>query len=154
MQTVGIKELVAEVLKSLPEPHTEDVIDNVFQAIEANPAWKERYDTLVARHGKTVVNTFSGWWIARFEERSSTEVVSAKSKLIDTYSKLGGSAKKLGKKLKAQLALDALAEYYQKNRDSMPASVRNERELIQELIMEGLPVEEAFSQAISKGRGS
>lgn len=154
MQTAGIKELVSGVLGSLPEPHTEDVIDDAFQAIEANPKWLATYDMLVERHGKPTVNTFIGWWIARYEERTGKEVVSAKSKLIDNYSKLGGPAKKMGKKLKAQGALDVLAAYYQTNRDSMPSSVRNARELIQELIMEGLPVEEAFSQAIAKGRNS
>jgi hypothetical protein len=154
MQTAGIKELVSEVLESLPEPHTEDVIDDAFQAVEANPKWLATYDMLVDRHGKQTVNSFFGWWVGRYEERATKDIVTAKSKLADNYSKLGGPAKKMGKKLKAQGALDVLAAYYQTNRDSMPASVRGSRELIQELIMEGLPVEEAFSQAITKGRNS
>lgn len=154
MQTAGIKELVTEVLESLPAPHTEDVIDDAFQAIEGQPKWLATYDMLVARHGKATVNSFVGWWIARYEERAVKEVAPAKSKLADNYSKLGGPAKKMGKKVKPQGALDLLAAYYQEHRDSLPASIRGSRELIQELIMEGLPVEEAFSQAVHKGRGS
>jgi len=152
MQTAGIKELVTEALDTIPKPHSADIIDEVFLVIENDPKLHARYDNLVERHGRQTVNSFAGWWIARFEEKSPDEVVPAKSKLVDNYSRLGGTAKKMGKKVKPQLALDALAAYYQKNRDSLPASVRGSRELIQELIMEGLPVEDAFSQALTKGR--
>ena len=150
MNTSGIKELVSEVLKDLPEPHAEDTIDQVFLAIEKRPEWLKKYEALVARHGKPAVNSLSGWWIARFEERAGDGEAEAKSKLIASYSRLGGTVKKVGKKVKEQEALDVMGAHYQKNRDAMPASVRNQRALILELLMEGVPVEEAFAKAMAK----
>ena len=38
--------LVAEILKSLPEPVGPDVIDDVFCAIEANNQWQAEFDGL------------------------------------------------------------------------------------------------------------
>jgi hypothetical protein len=153
MSTGGIKELMAEVLKELPQPRTADTIDEVFLAIEKHPAWLGRYESLVERHGRVTINTFSDWWIARLEERKGETSVKASSKLIDMYSKLGGKEKKVGKKLKAQEALDAMSAYYQSNRETFPAYVRTHRPLILEMIADGMPAEEAFTRAMVKKEG-
>ena len=42
-RTGGVKTLVEEVLATFPTPYSEDVIDEVFQAIEANPTWLAVY---------------------------------------------------------------------------------------------------------------
>jgi hypothetical protein len=42
-KTAGIKALVETVLDALPQPYTEDVIEDVFCAIESNPEWLSRY---------------------------------------------------------------------------------------------------------------
>ena len=47
-QTEDVKELVDEVLATLPTPYSEDVIDEVFQAIEADPTW-QRLSAIVQR---------------------------------------------------------------------------------------------------------
>jgi len=58
MHTVGVKNLVEMVLSSLPRPHTEDVIEDVFVAIEQNADWLQEYEYLCIDLGKNVVNTW------------------------------------------------------------------------------------------------
>ncbi|NRF71410.1 hypothetical protein HLB44_30935 [Aquincola sp. S2] len=51
------------------------------------------------------------------------------------------------KKIKESLALELMAAYFKKHKAGLPASVREHKDLIVELIMEGFSEEEAFSQA-------
>jgi hypothetical protein len=51
------------------------------------------------------------------------------------------------KKVKEQKAIELMAEHYAKNKGTLPASVREHREMIVELIMEGFSPEEAFAFA-------
>jgi hypothetical protein len=147
MRTAGVKRLVEQVLKSLPKPHTEDVIDDVFHAIEHRSEWRQEYDDLSTDLGKTVVNTWGGFWIASSEGRSGVQQVPArKSTLIDSYSKLTDVANRPGKKIKEHDALTMMSDYFQKNRTTLPASIVRHRELILELLMEGFTAEEAFSK--------
>jgi hypothetical protein len=44
-----------------------------------------------------------------------------------------------------------MAEHYKQHKSTLPAEVRNHRELIVELIMEGFPPEEAFAQCLRNG---
>ncbi len=44
-------------------------------------------------------------------------------------------------------ALQLMSEYYSKNKDSLPASLKEKRDFIIELLMEGFSPEETFSQA-------
>lgn len=53
------------------------------------------------------------------------------------------------KKVKENEALQLMSEYYQVYKNSLPASVRERRELIIEFIMEGFSVEDSFSQAMA-----
>lgn len=59
------------------------------------------------------------------------------------------SAIKPHKKVKEQTARELMAKYYKSNRATLPATVRDHRELIVELIMEGFSPGDAFSQARS-----
>jgi hypothetical protein len=52
------------------------------------------------------------------------------------------------KKVKEQKARELMSEHYKNNKDNLPASVKEHRELIIELIMEGFSPEEAFAQAL------
>lgn len=61
------------------------------------------------------------------------------------------SAIKPRKKVKEQKALELMAEHFRNNISTLPASVREHRELIVELIMAGFSPEEAFTQAQSNG---
>ena len=56
------------------------------------------------------------------------------------------SAIKPRKKVKEPKAIELMAEHYKNNKSKLPASVRDHRELIVELIMEGFSPEEAFTQ--------
>ena len=53
------------------------------------------------------------------------------------------------KKVKENEAVQLMSEYYQVYKNSLPASVRERRELIIEFIMEGFSVEDSFSQAMA-----
>ena len=89
MKTEPVKQLMEEALVSLPLPHGEDIIDEVFQAIERNPAWLRHYEDLCHEVTKLVVNTWGGHWIAQAVGRVGRRQVDAKSSLIGSYSKLG-----------------------------------------------------------------
>ena len=53
------------------------------------------------------------------------------------------------KRVKEKVALEIMASHYKGHKAQYPASVREHRELIIELIMEGFPVEQAFAQALA-----
>ena len=146
MRTAGVKRLMELALASLPLPHEEDVIDDVFFAIEQNPQWRQDYEDLCVELTKTVVNTWGGFWIAHHEGRSSDQhVPSKKSTLIGSFSKLTGPAvKRAGATIKEADALQWMSDYYYAHKSELPMGVRENRELIIELLMEGLQVEEAF----------
>ena len=88
-KTEAVKNLVEQVLASRPVPYTEDIIDDVFHAIESRSQWLQEYDQLCLDLGKRVVNQQGGQWVAKALDRIGSEQVSSrKSTLIDTYSKL------------------------------------------------------------------
>lgn len=152
MRTAGVKRLVDEVLASFPKPHGEDVIDDVFHAIENRPSWLKQYEDLCAELGKTTVNTWGGFWIAHIEGRSGEHQVPAvKTKLIESYSKLTkSSATKKRKKIKEPDALKMMSDFYLGNRDKLPTSIVKQREVIVELLVEGYTPEEAFAKVQGK----
>jgi hypothetical protein len=136
MRTAGIKRLVEQALASLPKPHTEDVIDDVFHAIEYRPEWRKEYENLCTDLGRMVVNTWGALWIANYEGCSGVhQVPSKKSTLIGSYSKLNLATANVKRKLKEPEALKLMSTYYQEHRAELPAHVRNHRELIVELLM-------------------
>jgi hypothetical protein len=150
MRTAGVKKLVERALAALPKPHTEDVIDDVFHAIEHQPEWHQEYADLCTDLGKTVVNTWGGYWIASHEGRSGhQQVPSKKSSLIASYSRLTTTATKTSGKRKEQEALQVMYAYYQEHSATLPAHVRTHRDLIVELLMEGLSAEDAFSMVLA-----
>lgn len=57
------------------------------------------------------------------------------------------SAIKPRKKVKEQKARELMADHYRNNHTTLPSAVRDHRELIVKLIMEGFSPEDAFSQA-------
>ena len=87
-KTEAVKNLVEQVLAS-PVPYTEDIIDDVFHAIESRSQWRQEYDQLCRDLGKRVVNQQGGQWVAKaLGKIGLQQVSSSKSTLIDTYSKL------------------------------------------------------------------
>jgi hypothetical protein len=146
MRTAGVKKLVGLALENLPKPYTEDIIDEVFAEIEHETEFMTEYDDLCRQLGKTTVNTWGGYWIANALGKTGVEQVPAKkSKLILSYSKLTAAAAAASGKRKEPLALQLMSDYYQENKGKLPASVRSHRDLIVEMIVAGLPVEEAFA---------
>lgn len=70
---------------------------------------------------------------------------------FDGFVKHTESAIKPRKKVKKPQALELMAEYYKQHKDTLPASIREHREMIVELIMEGFLPEEAFAQVQANG---
>jgi hypothetical protein len=60
-ETAGVRALVADALDSIPKPYTEDVIDDVFHAIESRRDLLARYSKECERLDKMVVNTWGGY---------------------------------------------------------------------------------------------
>jgi uncharacterized protein (DUF433 family) len=86
--TERVKTLVEEVLAKIPTPYSEDVIDEVFQAIEANPTWLTVYRGLCNDLDKVVVNQAVGSWTSKAVGRTGDHQVLSRSKLTASYSKL------------------------------------------------------------------
>src|SRR5436305_1155014 len=149
MRTAGVKKLVGMAMDNLPKPYTENVIDEVFQQIENEPELMVEYQALCKQLGKTTVNTWGGYWIANALGKTGLEQVPAKkNKLIQTYSRLTETAQAAGKKRKEAEALQLMSDYYQEHKARLPAYIRNHREDIVEMIIEGLPVEQVFAMQI------
>lgn len=88
-KTQGIDELVSDVLETISQPYREDVIEDVFLAIEQQPSWQRRYDELVLELGKDTVNKWVGRYTKQITGLKKPSQVSAKrSKITGSYSKL------------------------------------------------------------------
>jgi hypothetical protein len=153
MKTESIKRLMDDVLSSLPRPYTEHVIEDVFCAIELTTKWHKRYDDLCEEFGKTVTNTLGGYWIGRaLGKVGKRQITSRRSKLLGSYSILDADAPPPpARKPKQSEAAQLMSDYYQANKDKLPASIRKHRELIIELLMDGLSLEQAFAMALDSG---
>ena len=89
LKTVDVKALVEEVLDSLPQPRNEHVILVVFQTIESNLKWFDRYRIVCNKLDKSVVNQWIGKWTLRILDAVSIKQVQAEgTSLTETYSTL------------------------------------------------------------------
>jgi hypothetical protein len=88
-KTDDVRELVARVLRTIPQPWPSDVTDQVCLAIERHPDWLREYHGLVKELGQLSVNTSLGAHVKDLTnmENSGREVMS-KSHLIKGYSLL------------------------------------------------------------------
>ena len=146
-----MKQLVDEVLDTLPKPHTERVIEDVFAAIEQNAAWLKTYESIAYELGKPAANAWAGFWIAHAEGRIGDERETAtRATLIESYYKLSNPMPKRNKKMKEPEALKAMHEHFQANRAALPPTVRDYRDVIVTLIMSGIAPDVAFAKALEK----
>jgi hypothetical protein len=149
MRTAEVKLLMREVLATLPKPYSEHVIDDVFGAIERNRGWRQRYESQCDALGKTVVNTWGGYWVANaLGKAGEHQVPSKKSSLIGSYSILDTDAKSAMRKPKDGEARELMADYYRAHQTEMSPEIRKHRELIVELLMEGMPPADAFQMVL------
>ena len=151
MRAAQLKKLMEEVVATLPTPHGEDLIEDVFCAIEQNPKWRAEYDALQYSLGKGTMTGWGAFWIARCKGWTAGEQVSAaRSTLLDSYAKLVKGPKPSLKKVKEPEALKLMSDYFFANRDSLSAEVRKHRELLLELIKIGMAPAEAFPIVLEK----
>src|SRR5688572_21120155 len=86
MKTSDVKALFTEALASLPKPYSENVIDEVFYAIELNANWHNQYLSCCRDLGKDVVNNWGGKWIAKeLGKTGERQEPSQLSRLIGSY---------------------------------------------------------------------
>jgi hypothetical protein len=146
MKTSSVKTMVREVLDTLQTPYTQDVIDDVFQAIELDPKYLSRYHALCDELGKTVVNNWCGQWVAHaLGKTGEVQVPSRRSTLIRSYSLLDADAATVVRKPNEEEALQLMSDYYRANKDRLPADIRLHRDAIVELIVAGASAQNAFS---------
>jgi hypothetical protein len=84
--TAGVKSLVEDVLRTFSSTNSPDLIDHVFQAIEGNPQWSQRYQALRQQLGALVVNSWGAQYVAKHVGKTGQRQVPAKSSLIESYS--------------------------------------------------------------------
>lgn len=151
MPNLRLKQLVDQVLESLPVPHTENVIEDVFVAIEGDPVWRSTYDRMVYESGKPLVTAWAGFWISHAEKRTGDQrETAARSSLIESYARLVNPAEKRNKKVKEPDALKAMHDHFLAHRADLPSGIRDYREMIVTLIMDGIGTEAAFAQALDR----
>lgn len=151
MPNLRLKQLVDQVLARLPKPHTKDVVQDVFVAIEGDPDWRGAYDRMTYESGKAVVTSWASFWIAHAEKRTGDQrETAAASSLIDSYSPLVTPAEPRSKALKEPEALKAMHDHFTAHRAELPADIRDYRETILVLIMDGVATEKAFQQALAR----
>ncbi len=152
MRTAEVRILVRDVLGNMQAPYSQHVIDEVFEAIERDAGWRQRYDSLCAKLGRDVVNNWGGRWIAiTLEKAGEQQVSSKKSTLIGSYSILDTDAKTIARKPNRTDALNLMSDYYKAHRAGLPPNIADFREAIIQLLMDGLPPEEAFAAAVQGG---
>jgi hypothetical protein len=145
MKTGPVKALVAEVLATIPPPYSEHVIDDVFFAIESTPEWFREYESMCSTLGKTVLNNWTGYWVATaLGKQGEHQVPRRKSKLITSYSLLDTDAKTVMRKPKENDAREMMFAYYQAHKSELPKDIAKYRGAIIELLMEGVSPAEAF----------
>lgn len=97
MSDSPIEELVEAALSLLPPKHTEDVVHDVFEAIEKDAALLHEYKALCEQYktsgvsGPGNVNPTISTWVMKKTGRStlSSGHHSPRSRLIKSFSKLG-----------------------------------------------------------------
>jgi len=88
-KTAEVKQLVHEVLETIPRPYRDDVIARVFEKIEHVPEYRERYETLRSTLGPNVVHQSIGSWTARALGTRGEKQISGENRLLaDSYSLL------------------------------------------------------------------
>jgi hypothetical protein len=172
LRTAGVRDLVSEVLGSMPKPYTEDVIAHVFRGIEQNVEWRARYDQLCGELTKTVVNNWCGFWTERLLGGTAIREVSTKGGLSESYSKLsldghtslrhpaptrkstpGTAGTRTKQQVSEAAAAQLMSDYFQEHKTELPPSIRKYRERIIELLTTGASPEEAFSTVLTLDRG-
>jgi len=151
MSSMRLKQLVTEVLATNTAHDAGDVIEEVLVAIEANPVWRKTYDEVAHAQGKDMAAAWTGFWVAHLARRSGdVRETAARSTIIESFTRLDSPAQERSKKLDEAEAVQAMHEHYKANRETLPANVREHRDVIVALMMDGLPVEAAFAKALEK----
>jgi hypothetical protein len=87
-KTADVKELVLEVLATIPRPYSEDITDDVCVAIEGNDRWRAAYDRLEPMLSRDTLNRSIGRYVSRAVGGRAVAVGKPSSSLIGSYSKL------------------------------------------------------------------
>jgi hypothetical protein len=88
-KTAQVKELAKEVLATIPEPYGNDVIEQVFVAIEQNANWMNKYSQLKVELSRDVVHNWIGKYTKKLTGMDSDKTTTAyNSNLITSFTLL------------------------------------------------------------------
>ena len=83
-----MRDLVEEVLATLPRPLGEDVIDDVARAIESRPEWLRRYEEWDAEHHRHGPQQLGAAVSIALKGPEHIRRVGSRSNILNTYTKL------------------------------------------------------------------
>ena len=150
-KTAGVEALVREALNALPKPYAEHVIEDVFIAIENEPSLLARYEAECSSLTKWVANNWVGMYVGTILGKvGRRQVKSTRSKLAGSFSILDTDARAAPRRPKEDEARQLMSDYYMTNKGDLPLRVRDFREAIVELIMQGIPPADAFASVLEK----
>ena len=88
-KTEGVRVLVQDILRTIHEPYSADIIQDVCSKIEKNSEWLRRYKELGEELRPWVVNNWIGKHVKDLTGMKSVRQVPAKEvKIITSYTKL------------------------------------------------------------------
>lgn len=87
-KTAEIRDFVASVLRTVPQPWRPDVTDQVFLAIERRPEWLVEYNALKGEFSQSVLNMWIGRYVKDITGLEGHRSATAKSILISSYTVL------------------------------------------------------------------
>jgi hypothetical protein len=90
-KTEGVRLLVQAVLRAnFSEPYGEDIIRDVWFAMEENREWRRQYDTLKDELSRDVVNNWIGKYVKEAVGLNNLRAVPIKQgHIVTSYTKLG-----------------------------------------------------------------
>jgi hypothetical protein len=149
-KTAGVNALVREALEALPRPYTENVIEDVFLAIEKQPELLARYESECDTLTKTVANNWVGVYTSRILGKTGArQMKSTRSSLAGSYSLLDNDARTIARKPNEEEARQLRYEYWNAHKDEwdapMVARLRKFSAEIADLIMDGESPAAAFA---------
>jgi len=87
--TTEVSRLVKSILRTFSRPYGEDVIEDIFVAIENNPGWLNRYKQIAFRYDRGAINPTIGKQTKDQTGMKVLRTVKAKrTTLISSYTKL------------------------------------------------------------------
>lgn len=88
-KTQDVYDLVRDAIVQVPQPYTEDVIEDTFIVVAAKDTFRQRFNAARTAHGRDVTNQMIGRYVLHaVRGRAIREVPATRTDLTRNYSKL------------------------------------------------------------------